>query len=224
MKHCYGFCLLCHNFHELYNYICPLCRAAVEALLYQGENCALCGQPLLHKDSICLCDQTGPFIQRIAVYAKDMQHLMLRYKKTGVKRLGYFLANLITHYVPEDLHLVIVPVPCSRSSRKTRGWDQMAYIAKIIGRTTDHTVCKLLERTGNSEQKGLSRSQRLAEAPRSYFLNERQWHLHAQKIEACHAIVVIDDVMTTGSTLRTCIAKIEEVIAKPIVGLCLAMD
>lgn len=224
MKHGYGFCRLCHNFNKLHNYVCPLCVARVEALLYQGARCTKCGHPLLHGDAVCQCDRNSPFILRIAVYAKEMRHLLLRYKKTGVKRLGYFLAALITRYVPVGLTLIIVPVPCSRTSLKIRGWDQMAYIAKIIEHTTTHTVCLLLERRGDSAQKDLPKAQRLTTAPHSYFLNRNQLQLDARQIDACHAVVVIDDVMTTGATLVTCIAKIKTVIAKPVFGLCLAMD
>ena len=227
MKYSLGFCCLCHNFNWLDAYLCPACKDALRAVTCKTVSqycCESCGAPLFHRDSRCQCKAHVPMVVRIGLYTKGMQHALIRFKKTEIKLLSHALAALLAHSLPKYKNLIIVPVPCSKVSRRGRGWDQVISIAKILTRLTSHKLALLLGRRGNSAQKNLPRELRLTTAPTSYYLRVEQLHYHAQAIDSCDALVVIDDVMTTGASLYTCIAKIKEVIHKPIFGLCIAMD
>ena len=227
MNNSLGFCALCHNFNWLDDYLCPVCTSALKAVTYKAVSscsCVSCGAPLFHADSSCQCNAKGPLVVRVGLYTKEMQEIVVRYKKAHVKLLCFALATLLTDVLKGYRNLIIVPVPCSIPSRRARGWDQMITIAKTITRTNAYTLGLLLERRGKGAQKNLSRASRLTAAPASYYVKAKQLQIYAQAIDSCDALVVVDDVMTTGATLYTCIAKLEQVIHKPIFGLCIAMD
>lgn len=92
---------------------------------------------------------------------------------------------------------VLVPVPTSFSRRKKRGYNQAELIARALGRRLHLPVePKLLVKTARGTQVGKTRKERAAAG---YALRAT---LPAQPL------VLVDDLCTTGSTLRACAAAL----------------
>jgi ComF family protein len=88
---------------------------------------------------------------------------------------------------------VVSPVPSHPLRRMRRGWPAAALLAEVVGRELARPVRPLLARRGLSRQTGRSRAER-SRLPRRSFRPR-------QPVEG-RRILLIDDVTTTGTTLR----------------------
>jgi predicted amidophosphoribosyltransferase len=95
--------------------------------------------------------------------------------------------------LPEGAALVPVPTPAVR--RRRRGFDHAARLATAIAERTGHPVSACLRRAGRApRQAGARRGERLARG--------RVQVAVAGQVPP--RVVLIDDVHTTGATLRAC--------------------
>ena len=92
----------------------------------------------------------------------------------------------------------VVPVPASKEKLRQRGFNPAQLLAQGVAkdRCLDQALIKLKQ---TLPQSGLERAQRLCNLENSIAVNP----LFASQLKHSH-VVLIDDVMTTGSTLSTC--------------------
>jgi ComF family protein len=115
---------------------------------------------------------------------------------------------------------LLVPVPVHAARRRERGFDQAEELARVVGRILDVEVATCLaRRQKTTAQHALGRSDRarnvghaFAVAPRREASVEGRW------------VVLVDDVMTTGATLRGCAAVLHEAGARGVSALTLARE
>jgi competence protein ComFC len=86
---------------------------------------------------------------------------------------------------------VVTWVPTTRERRMARGHDQAETLARMLGRSLGMPVRKLLERETVGHQTGNSREQRLVGVA-----------LRARTMSGPSSVLVVDDVVTTGATMR----------------------
>ncbi len=133
-----------------------------------------------------------------------MQEIIHRIKYKGQteiafklgKRFGEQLLNLAKL---QDLHCII-PVPLHRRKHQSRGYNQSKYLADGLSRSLGvFTSINTIKRTVNtSSQTSKSRSDRLKTMLGAFELTKT-----SQDLENKH-VMVVDDVLTTGSTLHAC--------------------
>ena len=100
------------------------------------------------------------------------------------------LATLRT--IPETGRIDVVTwVPTTRERRMERGHDQAETLARIVGKSLGVPVRKLLVRETVGHQTGHSRAQRLVGVA-----------LRARLMSDPATVLVVDDVVTTGATMR----------------------
>jgi ComF family protein len=110
---------------------------------------------------------------------------------------------------------VIVPVPISFFRRFDRGYNQSLLLAQALGALIDRPIADVLHRTSSRfSQASLSRKLRMDLSAESFTLSKKG------KIED-QIVLVIDDVATTGSTLRCCAETLQARHPAKIYGLTL---
>ena len=111
--------------------------------------------------------------------------------------LAPFMDSALTGPVPEET--AVVPVPIHPSRRRERGYNQSellaARIACLRGLSLESGI--LLKTRNTGSQTGLEREQRMENVVDSFGLR-RSDRLSGRRV------LLIDDVATTGSTLREC--------------------
>jgi ComF family protein len=107
----------------------------------------------------------------------------------------------------------IVPVPLSFIHRMNRGYNQSALLAQFFANFVQCPVHDILKRkSGDFSQAQLNRSHRL--------LLDKEKFSCDPKFNALNKIVLlIDDVMTTGSTLNRCAETIQSLYPQKLYAL-----
>jgi ComF family protein len=132
-------------------------------------------------------------------YAAPLSTAITRFKYAGRPELSRSLAPLLLSRM-EQLHLpadvMLVPVPLHPRRLATRGYNQAALLAQELARRC-RWACepRLLRRARETErQVGKSRTLRLTNARGAF----------EQRRPGPARVVLVDDVVTTGSTVRAC--------------------
>ena len=96
----------------------------------------------------------------------------------------------------------LVPVPLHRSRERRRHFNQAAEICHAISRHTGMPVVHALRRKRSTEtQTLLSRKQRMENLRGAFEATRVCRQLHA---DAPNGVILVDDVLTTGSTVHEC--------------------
>jgi ComF family protein len=217
-----SWCALCESAlldaAEIKEGLCEKCRnqAAVE----QGLKCDLCGKPLISERGVCLsCRNQGvKTYDRLFVifpYTGIYRKLLHAYKFGKNLALALFFAKRVLEVISANPVLqdaVIVPVPPRPGKIKETGWDQVDYLVKqIIKQSFGRVVCRCLKRRKSKVQKRLDRKERLENMKGRIYLSK----------EPPKTALIIDDVITTGTTLDVCSEVLKEGGAEKVYGLCL---
>jgi ComF family protein len=180
---------------------CTDCWKQLEFLGVGG--CATCGLPLQGTDAaqcvVCLVKPPPIDRTRAAVAYDEISRglaLRLKYgrKVAAAKTMARFMAPLI-----ETRDAVLMPVPLHRSRLWTRGFNQSAIVARELSRrtglVTDVSALRRVKRT--PPLKGLSLAQRRRVMSGAFALRR------GSCVDG-RTIVLVDDVLTTGSTANAC--------------------
>ena len=111
---------------------------------------------------------------------------------------------------------LVVPVPLHPSRLRSRGFNPAALLARTVARQHGLKMDPVaLRRTrATQSQTGLDRGARRVNV-RSAFRARRRWR-------APDLVWLVDDVVTTGSTLSECACALRRAGAKTVVGICIA--
>ena len=106
----------------------------------------------------------------------------------------HFFADVLSQYVVPDQYDVIVSIPLHRKRIQQRGYNQSHELAKLIARVVKIPVChKILQRTRyNAPQAQCAKYERYTNVSDVFSCNVAVQN---------QRILLIDDVVTTGSTL-----------------------
>lgn len=147
----------------------------------------------------------------VGAYAPPLSTAIVRFKYEGRAELSRPLSRLLgpplaALALPTDA--VLVPVPLHPKRLATRGYNQAALLAQELGRESGLSCRpRLLARTRETErQVGKARTERLTNAVGAFQLRQR----------GARRAVVVDDVVTTGATVRAC----AQALARGGVELC----
>ena len=213
----------------------PACHACWESLRpWVGPACGCCGVPfasaLAGDFATPLCfecqreDRSFDLARSYGLYSGPLRTLILQLKFRRRERLGKRLGELLRPPW-ESLEVqdaLLVPVPLHPSRQRERGFNQAELLAQGLARLLRRTgrearvETRCLRRTRPTPpQTGLSLTAR-RENVRGVFAVVRPERVRD------YAVVLIDDVMTTGSTLSACAKALKQAGAERVWGLTLA--
>ncbi len=170
---------------------CPRCL-----LPYPGAN----GHDHLCQD--CLLDPP-PFaaVTSVALYEDSLRQAVQRFKYRGAfsldRSLGGLLADALETDPASGRSDLLVPVPLHVSRLRRRGYNQSLLLARVLGRRWRVPVhSRLLVRTRPTiPQQGLKAAERRRNLKGAF---------RVRKPLDGEAVLLVDDVMTTGATAREC--------------------
>ena len=190
--------------------LCRACDAEVTGLLRSAPGtgmtwrCLRCALPLPEHDSPCPdCAERDTAFDRTVTaldYVPPADALILRMKAQRHYAQGDLLGNLLAEAIRHDgralpAGTVLLPVPASRDALRARGFNPAAEIARALGRDLGLPVRHdwVARTRQQAQQHTLGRLERREAAQGLYAC--------APGVRGRH-IGIVDDVMTTGSTLH----------------------
>ena len=206
--------------------VCDECLAGIQPL--RAPQCVICGDrlmsaQLLMGDGLCVhCRDRRPEFERavsFGEYQDGLRGLIHLLKYESIIRvdapLGAMLAQAISELWPAcgDRRPLLVPVPLHKSRRRTRGFNQAELIAraarKRLPRELEFDAEVVVRQRETISQVGLSREERI-ENMRDAF------RVSAPSRVKGRDVIVVDDVMTTGTTLSECARVLKEAGAERV--------
>lgn len=170
---------------ELFRRGCVLCGSGTAAL------CPACGAGLVPPPTTSVRGVGA--VPALFAYEGAGARLVQALKFRDGRRLVGPLADGLSDLVPTAPGDVVTWIPTSAARRRQRGFDQAELLAVALARRLDLPCRPLLRRRSGPSQTGRSRAERL-----------QLTGLEARR-RACRAVtgaVVVDDVCTTGATVR----------------------
>lgn len=205
--------------------LCPSCAASLEPI--SEPRCGRCGRALHGEIELCgACkaqknpEKTGEDLRifPIYLYRSLAGDLVRSYKNERRDSLASFFSDILAPIIeirwPDS---IIVPVPPRREKMLQEGWDQVEAMAHRLEKR-GFEVRRVLERSSEAQQKRLSRELRRENARKGYALSSLKGVVVPEKA------LLLDDVVTTGATLRACAEILSANGSRDIAALALAAD
>lgn len=216
-----GKCLICGSYTLPGRVVCSSCLTMLNYNCFDSYmvRCKTCLYPLL--DHVYSCPRCkalqGVRILSLFDYRNiKLRHLLECYKFRGMKKYSLLFAFIISIYLEKNnlVDCTIVPVPCSSAALKRRGWDHMKEVAKILEKRYGYSVSYLLTNRDVSaeEQKKLGLKSRIQASKHRFAVAE-------DVSSTVGRVVIIDDICTTGMTLRSCSSVLKDAGCKNVMAL-----
>lgn len=200
--------------------------AILEIIYPIEENCIICNEDGCYGIcSSCLKKiNTIPMkysedIMSYGHYGGVLKKLILKFKYGRNFTAGMILSELLLKYIRDNLNYegyVITCVPLSKKSKKKRGFNQCEYISKYISKKLSIKYIKVIVKCRETkEQKTLTKDERMLNL-KDAFKIKRDLSVKNMKI------ILVDDVTTTGQTLKECCRILKKYGADDIKLLTLA--
>ncbi|MCH1625077.1 ComF family protein [Ferdinandcohnia quinoae] len=211
-------CLLCHSYYDEINSwstlfslsepdpVCPTCEGKFESI--DGEICTICGRPFskisteYREGDLCYdCvrwqndNRWRDVLQKnrsVFLYNDFGKEIISLYKFRG----DYIVSNAFrtslkhtfrTYY---NSSYIIVPIPLSSERLYERGFNQALVLAQLLGKP----IHEILSRNHLEKQSKKSRQERME--------TENVFQIEDRVSVKEKSIILVDDIYTTGLTLR----------------------
>lgn len=184
---------------------CPYCD---KILKYDMTECLVCRAEFpkvpriepLPTGEICV----APFTYN-GVIRKAISEYKFKGKRFNSHSLAGAVASTIKNVYYKDMSFeVITCVPMSKERKKDRGFNQAELIARYAAEILDKPFEELLYRDdGAAVQHEMTYEQRISNADDTFHIKD------PEKVKG-KKLLLIDDVMTTGTTLSKCSALLKE--------------
>lgn len=195
-------CLMCKERNvEVEDFICKTCYNNLE---------------IVHKE----ISIDSPYIEKIyysLVYNRFIRDIIKDYKYNGKNYLYRPLGELIlkTYYSMNIKIDKIAYVPMYSRKEALRGYNQAELLAKYLSKNLEKALIRDLVKTKNTaEQSHLNKIERTKNLKNSFKIRNNR-SINGSKI------LLVDDIITTGSTMSECSRVLVEGGAKEVIGLAL---
>lgn len=172
---------------------CAKCSEAFPGAISETFVCANCGHRELHFESAVAAYRSRGVVRKVL---HDFKYNRQRYLRHVLAR---WLCDALEDPRLAGRHFdIVVPVPLHSARQRERGFNQAALLAELLARESGWPTHDALERTRyTTTQTAYDRAERMRNLDGAFRLRERA---DVQGLR----VLLIDDVLTTGSTLSEC--------------------
>lgn len=188
------------------------------------ENCiskvALCEMPLLR-----FADSKLDGLISIAYFKEPLKEAIHAFKYDGIRELVCPLSKLAIKHLEDDRlkfikSFILIPIPLYKDKELERGFNQAALLTEEIAKKLNLKILKdgLVKTKKTKAQMELKGKERRENVKGTFaFIGDKK-EIRNKKI------LLVDDVITTGSTLNEAAKVLKRAGAKVVWGLVVAKD
>jgi len=172
---------------------CAKCSEPFPGAITQAFSCANCEHRVLHFDCAVAAYRSRGLVRKLVHEFKYARQRHLRYP------VAAWLRETLRDPRLHGRHFdVIVPVPLHPARERERGFNQAMLLAELLAASTTVPLRAVLERTRyTTTQTAYDRAERMENLHGAF-------RLRKNKDVRDLRVLLIDDVLTTGSTLSEC--------------------
>ncbi len=203
-------CLICAK-EDIYKYgLCYDCYKSLVPLI--GNRCRICCDSINTEGLCSSCMKEKPDYAKLFCnfsYKPPMDTLIKNFKHNNKRYLKYDFAQIALDSLKEviDEITLITAVPISKRRLRERGYNQAELLGKKLSSLTDIPYRTVLCRSGNIKAANLNRDERLKQLKGQFDFNAGVFG---------ETVLLVDDVCTTGTTLRQCAKLLKKAGAKEV--------
>jgi ComF family protein len=207
-------CVVCAGEVDRPEYLCELCRRRAPRItapfcakcsepfsgaITQSFRCANCAHRTLHFDSAVAAYRSRGLVRQLV---HDFKYARLRHLRHPLAQwLGETMTDPRLRGKRFDL---IVPVPLHPARERERGFNQATLLAELLARRVAVPLREILERIRyTTTQTAYNRAERMENLHNAFRLRKKT---NVRDLR----VLLIDDVLTTGSTLSECARILKE--------------
>lgn len=198
------------------DWICSPCR---RDLLTQREELCFCGKAgsdglcAKHKEQLKLDGLTTLFSYAAPAARELIHQIKYRGHTDAVNFLARYYQKKVLARLPRG-EWAVAAVPLSKERRRTRGFNQSKLIAKKLAEPV-YDYCELLTKKRDTKpQVKLRRAERQKNLTKAFAIKPG--------IEIPEQVILVDDVITTGSTLKEAVKVLRKAGAVKVWALTVA--
>lgn len=182
--------------------------------------CEHCGS----EKELCTCHLTSsPFLIHITapfLYSgttrKRLQDFKFNGKTDEAEFFGREMSRRFSRIYPNAKADYVTFVPSTEEKQKSRGYNQSELLANVIGKELETDVATLLFKTREThDQHSLMQFDRLTNLNNAFSPNEK-YDIREK------TVILVDDIKTTGTTLKMCSNVLYACGAREVFCLCAA--
>ncbi len=198
--------------------LCPLCQRHTHHII-----CEYCEKKLLS------CKLSNPqisinqnyFLFVWAKYDNYIKRAIFIFKYDKAKQIGDFFGQILAkewlkyNHLTNNKNITIVPIPLHNEKQKERGFNQSQLIANSFCQITGYQhLPNLLARVKNTDAMfGLNVMERQTNITQAFSVGKDYSKFNRQ-----HSVVILDDIYTTGATVREAI-KVLNILEINVIGV-----
>lgn len=189
---------------------CPVCGAP-----FGRVQCTECNRVLLAPFGY----EKPPYDRAVSacLLTEKVRRIVTVYKDQGERSLARPMATIMARYVPASWqrgHPAVAFIPATASARRRRGFDHAEHLARELSWALEAEMAPLLATPRRLDQRTLSRTARID--------NMRASLAVLPGATVPPAVIVVDDVCTTGSTIFAAAEALRAGGAQKIYGITFA--
>ncbi len=203
-------CLACHEVFP-FGEEKEFCESCQKEVCYLSDSiCKVCGEDLQNpdlRDSLCGdCLQNLPpfqwarsLFELSPVLSKILYSFKYSADETALSWMGNAMSQYLNRYFQDLRFDCLIPVPLHSWRLLRRGYNQSLLLAKELARIRNEKLDyqNLIKKKSTIAQSTLSKKERMKELKGAFLLK------HSSEFEGKN-VLLVDDVYTTGSTVREC--------------------
>ena len=203
-------------------FIHPLLHKALHSI----SPCQLCNTEQQQIHSVCAdCWQQLPWLkstvqrQEIEIhsachYDYPIDRIIQKFKYEQQLHFQQLLAGAFMQLRLPKIQ-AIVPMPISNQRLAERGYNQSLVLGKILAKHLDLPIWQPVTRLQQHSQKGLTRLERIENIQQQFQINTTS--------KLCYRrVLILDDVVTTGSSIFALKQKLEQLGCQKVYAACIA--
>ncbi|MDD2840095.1 MAG: ComF family protein [Rickettsiales bacterium] len=222
-------CLLCGKIVEEYNTLCHDCWHNIQFI--QKPFCNKCSTPLqlrISDNDLCgNCLKNPPLYtkSRSAIaYNEETAKIIFKFKFYDKPHIKKFMAKTMIKASQDILNNIdiLIPIPLHKKRLIFRKYNQALLLANEIGKLSNKKVIYnfLLKKKHTTPQAKLKEVERAKNLKDKFCINSK--YLKNIRNYKNLNFAIIDDVMTTGSTINECVKILNKVGIKNVYAITFA--